>query len=79
MTISPAQATPIGKLLPKRAVAETLSVCTKTVMDRVKNDPAFLRAIKMNKRVYFLEPEVENYKRHIVSNYMSGRAQDAAR
>jgi hypothetical protein len=37
------EATPVGKLLPKKAVAQTLAVCNRTVMMRVKSDPSFPR------------------------------------
>jgi predicted DNA-binding transcriptional regulator AlpA len=73
------ETTPVGKLLPKKAVAQTLAVCNRTVMMRVKEDPSFPRPITLNKRIYFLEPEVENYKRLIIAKSMSRGARDASR
>jgi hypothetical protein len=66
------EAAPVGKLLPKRAVAQTLSVCTRTIMLRVKEDQSFQRPIKLNKLVYFLGPEIEIYKRQVIAQSMSG-------
>ena len=61
---------PIGKLLPKKVVAQALAVGTRTVMMWVDKDPSFPRPITHNKRVYFLEPDIENYKRRLVAKAM---------
>jgi predicted DNA-binding transcriptional regulator AlpA len=72
--INSAEATPVGKLLSKRQVADSFSVCTRTIMNKTKDDPAFPRPVKMGERVYFLERDVEEYKRRIVLQHMSGGA-----
>ncbi|HEY8006371.1 MAG TPA: hypothetical protein VIE66_06140 [Methylocella sp.] len=43
-------------------------------MNKTKDDPAFPRPVKMGERVYFLERDVEEYKRRIVLQHMSGGA-----
>jgi hypothetical protein len=56
----------IGRLIPRKRVAEELGVCARSVVRRENYDPAFPKLIKINGRVYVSEEEFSAYKRTLI-------------
>lgn len=63
----------VGRLIPQKAVAKDLGICVRTITRRLELDPEFPRPIVKDRRFYFAEAQIENYKTALVRRALSGQ------
>jgi hypothetical protein len=68
---------PVGRLIPKKLVAEDLGYCGRSLARRVESDPDFPRPIIMGNRWFFSQTAIEKYKRELVRRSLRGEIPDS--
>ena len=64
----------IGRFLPASEVSESFGVCRRSIGRRIHDDPEFPRPVRVGGRLYWLENEIEAYKRGLIKRSIEGSA-----